>query len=507
VLASGLSTKAELGTTPPQIQEDVVVGRGLHSRSLEMVAPAVAAQWHAIKNGATTPSDVVANSHKKFWFKCDAGPDHEWETTLNNRVSGGAGCPCCAGHKLSVTNSLATVAPDVAEQWHATKNGATTPADVVANSGKNVWITYGAAALLARAPLRAGPRRLALADGSSGACASYHRVLACGLSTKAELGTTPPQIQEDVVIGRGLHSRSLGVVAPGMAAQWHAIKNSAAAAPADVVKNSNKKFWFKCDMGPDHEWKATLNSRVSGGNGCPYCAGQKLSVTNSLATVAPAVAAQWHATKNGATTPADVVAGSTKKFWFTCEAGPDHEWESTVSNRVSRGRGCPCCDGKKLSVTNSLATVAPAVAAQWHATKNGATTPADVVAGSKKKFWFTCDAGPDHEWESTLNNRVSGGQGCPCCVNQKVSVTNSLASLKPAAAAMWDHEANSPLTPSDVIAGSHKVYGFVDGGGRPFERALKQFKRTGSFNHAAQSPAADKVTVLVLEHYSRLSSL
>ena len=53
--------------------------------------------------------------------------------------------------------------------------------------------------------------------------------------------------------------------------------------------------------------------------------------------------------------------------------------------------------GRKLSVTDSLATVAPEVAAQWHLTKNGASTPADLVANSCKKYWFTCDAGPDHE--------------------------------------------------------------------------------------------------------------
>jgi hypothetical protein len=189
------------------------------------------------------------------------------------------------------------------------------------------------------------------------------------------------------------------------------------------------------------------------------------------------VAAQWHATKNGATTPADVVANTNKKYWFRCDAGPDHEWEAVLYCRVGGGSGCPCCAGRKLSVTNSLATLAPDVAAQWHATKNGATTPADVVANSHKKYWFTCDAGPDHEWESTLSNRVSNGYNCPCCAGRKVSVTNSLASLKPAAAAMWDHEANSPVTPSCVVAGSHKVYGFVDGGGRPFERALHKFKK------------------------------
>ena len=198
--------------------------------------------------------------------------------------------------------------------------------------------------------------------------------------------------------------------------------------------------------------------------------------SRSLEAVAPDVAAQWDAAKNGAPALTDVTGKSGKKFWFKCDAGPDHEWQSILSNRVSQGKGCPCCAGQKLSVTNSLATVAPEVAAQWHATKNGDTTPADVVANSHKKYWFTCDAGPDHEWEAALSSRVSNGRGCPCCANRKASVTNSLASLKPAAAAMWDHEANSPLTPSCVVAGSTKVYGFVDGGGRPFERALHKLK-------------------------------
>ena len=131
---------------------------------------------------------------------------------------------------------------------------------------------------------------------------------------------------------------------------------------------------------------------------------------------------------------------------------------------------------RELHYSRSLEAVAPDVAAQWHPTKNGATTPADVVANSHKKYWFKCEAGPDHEWEATLGDRVSKGTGCPCCANRKVSVTNSLASLKPAAAAMWDYEANSPLTPSCVVAGSTKKYGFVDARGRAFQCAPRALK-------------------------------
>src|SRR5262249_55679307 len=105
---------------------------------------------------------------------------------------------------------------------------------------------------------------------------------------------------------------------------------------------------------------------------------QPLSVTH------PALAAQWHPTKNGALTPDKIPPGSGKRVWWRCPKGPDHEWRATVDNRTILQRGCPYCAGKLASITNSLASLFPAIAAQWHPTKNGQLTPADVVAGSNK---------------------------------------------------------------------------------------------------------------------------
>ena len=353
------------------------------SRSLAALAPAVAAQWHPTKNGATTPSDVTANCNTKYWFKCAHGPDHEWEATLNSRVSNGSGCPCCSGRKLSVTNSLATVAPDIAAQWHPTKNGAVNPASVVANSHVKFWFKCD------RGPdhaWEATPRNR-VAYGSGCPCCS----------------------------GRKLSvTNSLATVAPHVAAQWHPTKNGAVL-PSDVVAHSNQKYWFQCSAGDDHEWQAALHSRVGGNHGCPCCSGRKLSAGTTLAAVAPEVAAQWHPTKNGDIKPDQVMATGRRKFWFKCDRGPDHEWEAALRSRVTDGNGCPCCSGRKLSVTNSLATVAPLVAAQWHPTKNGAVTPEDIVANTTKKFWFQCNEGFQHEWESTPHRRVSNKSGCPLC--------------------------------------------------------------------------------------------
>ena len=137
----------------------------------------------------------------------------------------------------------------------------------------------------------------------------------------------------------------------------------------------------------DHEWDSVLDSRTRSGRGCPCCSGRKVSVTNSLTSVHPEVATQWHPTKNGSVIPDQVPAGSHTKYWWLCPEGPDHEWQVTVGGRTSSGSGCPCCAGLKVSVTNSISSLLPNVAAQWHPTKNGSLTPDQVVAQSAKKYW------------------------------------------------------------------------------------------------------------------------
>jgi very-short-patch-repair endonuclease len=54
------------------------------------------------------------------------------------------------------------------------------------------------------------------------------------------------------------------------------------------------------------------------------------------------VAKEWHLTKNKDLTPNDVTSGSNKKVWWKCSKGDDHEWESSVANRV-KAIGCPYC--------------------------------------------------------------------------------------------------------------------------------------------------------------------
>ena len=59
--------------------------------------PEIATEWDYEKN-AEKPSEVLAGSNKRFWFKCKVC-GREWATALANRTKRHSGCPSCAGKK------------------------------------------------------------------------------------------------------------------------------------------------------------------------------------------------------------------------------------------------------------------------------------------------------------------------------------------------------------------------------------------------------------------------
>ena len=353
------------------------------SNCLTTLNPNLAKEWHPTKNGGLTPYDVIAGSHKKVWWKCDKGDDHEWRTSVSNRnrSSGGTGCGVCRGLTVVLSNCLATLNPNLAKEWHPTKNGGLTPYDVIAGSHKKVWWKCDKGDDHEwRTPI---VNRTARGDSCT-ICSGNKTVL----------------------------SNCLATLNPNLAKEWHPTKNRGLT-PNDVTESSNKKVWWKCDKGDDHEWPALISSR-SNGNGCNVCSGLTVVLSNCLATLNPNLAKEWHPTKNGGLTPYDVTAGSHKKVWWKCDKGDDHEWMTAISNR-SKGGGCSVCAGRTVVLSNCLATLNPDLAKEWHPTKNGGLTPYDVTVGRQTKVWWKCDKNDDHEWRTNLQNRSKKGTNCPFC--------------------------------------------------------------------------------------------
>ena len=99
--------------------------------------PELAREFDVDLNGVT-PDRVLANkSHKEYWWRCPEGPDHVWLAPLFVRIAG-HGCGSCAGRQASVTNSLASLFPGVAEQFDSERNGVT-PDEVVAGANSLYW--------------------------------------------------------------------------------------------------------------------------------------------------------------------------------------------------------------------------------------------------------------------------------------------------------------------------------------------------------------------------------
>ena len=459
--------------------------------------PRLAAQWHPSNNGNLSPDKFASGSEKKVWWMCEKG--HEWQASFASR-SGGSGCPVCS-NKLVVAgiNDFATLAPELASQWHPTNNGGLIPQSFSIHSGKKVWWIC-----------EKGHEWQAIIAGrskGSGCPICSNRKIVAGINDLATLNTELasqwhptnnggliPQIfsvhsgkkvwwicekghewQATIASrssGNGCPACSNKKIIPGvndlasinprLAAQWHTT-NNVELVPQNFSIHSGKKVWWICEKG--HEWQATIASRVSG-CGCPYCAGVRAYPGESdLSTLRPELAKQWHPHKNGALTPSEISKGSGKKVWWTCEK--QHEWQAIVASRA-RGNNCPYCSGRAVILGETdLATTAPALLAQWHPTKNGDLYPQEIKAKSGMKVWWQCEKG--HEWQATPLKR-SQGRGCPYCSERKIIPTqNSLYATHPDLAAQWHPTKNENLTSIEVGARSGKKVWWICGKGHEWK--------------------------------------
>lgn len=201
----------------------------------------LAIEWNYEKNINLRPEHFSKNSNKKVWWKCIKG--HEWQSTISHRYNG-RGCPYCAGRKvLEGYNDLLTVNPILANEWNYEKNGKLIPKSVTPNSNKKVWWE----------------------------CNHKHEWQATIASRNS--GTGCPYCAGQRVI-KG--ANDLQTVNPSLSKEWNYEKNNGLT-PMDVMPNSGKKVWWKCEKG--HEWEAKIQNR-NNGRGCPYCAKQKKSNPN-----------------------------------------------------------------------------------------------------------------------------------------------------------------------------------------------------------------------------------
>jgi hypothetical protein len=389
------------------------------TNSIATVAPQLAAEWHPSKNGKLRPSDLTTGSARWVWWRCARRRQHEWQSSPHARSGGRKGCPYCAGLRLSVTNSLARLFPDVAATWHAVRNGHLTPADVTAHT-KTVSAWWQCPVAKDHVWRTAVGRRVRTG---------------CPFCSGKRIAT----------------STSIAGVAPKVAREFDSVKN-APLTPASVHHRSRRLVWWRCSKLPRHVWRATVENRTRGGTGCPFCAKSRLSPENSLLARAPKVARMWDPESNSSLKPSQISADSKRVCAWRCTKDPSHRFRRQVRLAVKIGV-CPFCAGRRAAPGVTLATTAPLLSSEWHGELNGGVSPADVTPRSSRIVWWKCPRGADHVWAAPVSRRARGA-GCPFCAGKRASATNSLRANFPKAARLWHPTKNGSLRVEEVVAGS-----------------------------------------------------
>lgn len=370
--------------------------------SLAEVHPHLLKIFHPTKNGDLDLHTVNSGTTREIWWLCpDCG--HEWKT----RAPRNSGCrPCGAkrrGKQIATPEpgrSFADLHPEIARQWHPTKNGDLLPSDVREGHAKLVWwLCQDCGREWQRSP---GAR---VANGSG--CRR------CAARKVGVVRKTP---------GPG---ESLADTHPHLVPDWITDKNPGLS-PTSVKANRLERAWWRCPQ-CGYEWNARIDTRALQGHGCKRCASAQLSITKkrpkpgrTLADIKPELMRIWHPRRNADIKPEDLNPKSHTRVWWLC---PDcgHEWQATPGRP-----GCRPCSMKLVGASQSkpapgrsLQERYPAMAEQWDEERNSPVSLADVAAGSNRYFWWIC---PDcnHQWRARPSTRINSVYLCPSCKTQTV---------------------------------------------------------------------------------------
>lgn len=494
--------------------------------SLLVCFPDIAAELDEEKSGLKA-NEITQSSGKKVWWKCPKG--HSYKSRIANRTHRKTGCKYCGSDGNSpraVSNeyNLAIDNPDLAGQWHKTKNGDLTPHMFTSGSKKEIWW----------------------------ACDK-------GCEWKAQINSRtsgrgcPYCSGNKVGFGNDLKSLSFDI-----AAEWDFEKNYPKR-PEEFTNGSNKKAWWVCSKG--HSWYAVIGSRTGNARGCPNCTNQSSRAEIRLLTELRYFFPQSRSRIKFEGREADIFVEELNliieydgAYWHKDKDFNDKEKSAffeSMGMLVMRVRELPlspvtnnCVEvhkniyeskaefnkvlsfillkfsnlipHAKLNLLNnhlndpdfcndieynkymsffpspfpehSLQERYPSVAIEWHTTKNFPLTPRNFTAKTDTKVWWICDEG--HEWEAKIADRTPShdnkilGHGCPYCSGHRVTTLNSISSRFPDFICEWHATKNGTKTADDISYGNRTttIWWVCDNGHEWSSTANKRFgnvKRRG----------------------------
>ena len=444
------------------------------------------------------PYDFTYGSRQKVKWICPKG--HLYEQLIIKRTKRNYNCPYCSGHAvLEGYNDLKTLYPELAKEWHPTKNKKT-QSEFTTGSGKRVWWLCPKgheyqAVIKDRTNGTNCPECNLRKQTSFPEQAIYYyvkKIYPDAISKYKDIFKNTMEL--DIFIP----SIMLGIEYDGK--NWH---------DSEKEYEREKKKYKICKekaiklirFREKNEWP----KRIDNADSIYYIEKPKdrkylaqiiqdfinriqfsilpsmskvvvdlerdkeeilsylTSIDNSLANKRPDVVKMWDYEENGSLKPEMFSVSSNEIINWKCpECG--HKWKSSINSMTRKGRnGCAECGkarkGKsftkrRVKERGSLAENNPELAKEWHPIKNGDLKPEDVTVGRFKPVWWLCST-CGYEWQQSPNIRKRG-TGCPHCSGRvPMPGVDDLETVKPELAKEWDYEKNKKK-PTEYLPKSGK---------------------------------------------------
>ena len=190
-------------------------------------------------------SDTYQNNSSKLIWRCLKSNCKDLFLSSWTSIQQGQSCGVCHGKQVGKSNCLANKNPELAKEWHPTKNGELTPHDVTYGSDMRIWWQC-------------------LKDTS--------HIWKSTVSNRNEGYGCP-------YCARQLPSRDYNLLNnnPSLCEEWSFDKNIKQ--PSEYTPVSGKKVWWVCKK-CSFEWQASISHR-NNNRGCPKCnksKGEKLII-------------------------------------------------------------------------------------------------------------------------------------------------------------------------------------------------------------------------------------
>jgi hypothetical protein len=448
-----------------------------HGQSFADLYPDKAKEWHPTANSNKLPNDFSYGSNFKAVWLCPECTE-SYPMIIRNKVYGQS-CPYCSGKKVGRFNNLEIMYPDIAKEWHITKNDKK-PSEVYAGGDKKYyWI-----------------------------CKGYNEEFKTSIYEKLKSNRNSCPFCAGKKVGK---RNSLAYLFPSLASEWHPTLNCKE--PNEYTAYSRKYAYWQCPIDPSHVYRASIGNRTGNRSGCPHCyhahtSFWELRVLDALKLCFPEIQHRQTPIPN-ISKELDIYIPSLKigieidgeKYHKdTMKDIKKNELYKKFGISIIRVRAIglqpiqPCISNihphqpiteyindlifliSKLSnkdinpitlnvektnqelyreylESRSLASNYPNISKEYDTVKNELPPELITYGSNRNVFWKGKDC--NHEWDAPVVSRTHQGQGCPYCSGKRVNEDNSLASMYPKVSEFWDNDKNK-ITPNEVTAGSSR---------------------------------------------------